>query len=181
MDESSFPEKGNQGLLFGKQVRCIRCGRPLSNENSQTLGMGPICAHRAKVEAGDTNSGDIFLFNPHIREKIVLKLVGGRVATNVPNAIGHQSGYGWGHGGGGPTNLAMNIVEIALAHTDYDTSHKVQYGARRISSLAWSLGHGFKAQFLVPMDKNGGEIEWETVLNWIHDRVNEEVNFESTS
>lgn len=367
MDESSFPEKGNQGLLFGKQVRCIRCGRPLSNENSQTLGMGPICAGRAKAEAGMSSaSGDIYLSEPHMREKIVLKLIEGQVATNVPNAIGHQRGYGWGsskprmdldvtvrahqleplgvtldfgdlgatapreaaifvpsvdvveverslasavsaaraaasealfssspliafllpprgfstrttsglpsfvivraqlpatldakarpleidaradvltyslpklaairaasslidagltlpslsarsvrdglaaaftgesdvdqydlllmgimpqggpqvqlgYGGSGPTNLAMNIMEIALAHTDYDTSKKVDYGGKKVSALAWSLGHGFKAQFLVHMEGSGGEIEWETALNWIHERMNEEVNFE---
>lgn len=48
---AEFPELGNQGLLFGKQTRCIECGRPLSAEASQERGMGPVCAKKARDDA----------------------------------------------------------------------------------------------------------------------------------
>lgn len=107
---------------------CGRCGRTLSNPESQRIGYGPVCA--ARIAPREERQMDLFENHTVARgewEKL-LKLdpivVEGGFFTNtvrlngVPLDHGESlkyrnhspSGFSWGYGGSGPAQLALAIL-----------------------------------------------------------------------
>lgn len=159
--EASVPSVGN----------CRTCGRVLSNPASVERGIGPVCASREALSQ-DTDEADEFsdrfLAEPDYREEILLVRDGERVYTNVPHLITHHSpdGYEWGHGGSGPADLALNIVEAALRDLGHD-GENIECWRGGCFREAWRLHQDFKRRFLADMPRSGGVISWEDVAGWV--------------
>lgn len=72
--------------------------------------------------------------------------------TPLIQGIVHHSpdGFEWGYGGSGPSDLALNILDLILP-----------------SKEAWRLHHFFKSDFIAPMLREGGEIKLRDVHDWV--------------
>jgi hypothetical protein len=89
--------------------------------------------------------------------------------TNVPQMVLHHSpsGFEWGYGGSGPSDLALNILNFFLPAKGQD---KIECWKGVCSSRAWELHFDFRDAFLVKIPKVGGEISAATIQSWIKNR-----------
>jgi len=78
------------------------------------------------------------------------------IHTNVPRRITRHSpdGFGWGYGGSGPADFALNILSVFI-------------GQR----LAEGLYQDFKWEFLSRMPEEGDTIPREIILSWVDAKV----------
>ncbi|TXH47970.1 MAG: hypothetical protein E6Q97_25865 [Desulfurellales bacterium] len=157
---------------------CVRCGRPLSNEESARAGMGPVC--RAKAAA--TDSGALLADTPVLCDVppvaevglICRRLSDGRAATNVPHIVLQHSptGFEWGYSGSGPAELALNVLHLILPPTGWEPARPLPHAVRRgehvlVSESAERLHHLFKWAFLAGLPKAGGHIPLEVINEWV--------------
>jgi hypothetical protein len=174
-----------QFTLFGESVpvtrattTCARCGRQLTNPVSVQRGYGPVCWGKINHAKGDTmyEFEDIQL-NVPLEEGIILRRSGprmeaeSRISTNVPHLVAHHSptGFEWGYGGSGPSDLALNIVEALLRRMDYngETTTDV-WDKSRIFRKSWELHHDFKRDFIAAVPEEGEIIPYNRVITWIN-------------
>lgn len=83
------------------------------------------------------------------------------VATNVPHNIVYHSptGFEWGYGGSGPTELALNLAELVV-----QKAHLLTEQGIHCSSLAWSLKYHVKRLLIEPLEQNCNHyIPWKLV------------------
>lgn len=153
---------------------CRICHRPLSNPDSIARGIGPVCA--AKQRAKEQETQDMPEFSDHhidepIENGFVFRRVGEHeIYTNVPHIVAHHSpqGYEWGYAGSGPSDLALNIVELVLRKINYQgaTTNKV-WDKSTIFVKSLELHQEFKFHFITPMAREGGVLPYETVETWV--------------
>jgi hypothetical protein len=75
--------------------------------------------------------------------------------VNIPRRIVRHSptGFAWGYGGSGPSDLALNILSVFTGQ-----------------EAAESLYQDFKRDFIAPMPFQGGTIPREKILNWVKEK-----------
>jgi len=75
--------------------------------------------------------------------------------TNVPHRIVMHSptGLGWGYGGSGPADLALNILAVYIGQKEAEKYYQ-----------------DFKFEFIATMPYEGGTIKREIILKWIEER-----------
>lgn len=157
---------------------CVRCGRPLSNDESARAGMGPVC--RAKAAATDSGAlladAPVLCGVPPIAEVglICRRLSDGRAAANVPHVIQYHSpnGFEWGYGGSGPAELALNALHAIMPPLpgEQTRSHRSAVDERshvRVSEAAERLHQDFKWQFIAGMPKAGGFVPLDVINEWL--------------
>jgi hypothetical protein len=106
--------------------------------------------------------------NPTYKEKIILTATDYGVFTNVPHVVIQHSpnGYEWGYGGSGPSDLALNLCELALRDLGY-TGPTVQCWDGRCFNAAWAMHIKAKYVFISTVDRMGGSIPWATFRDWV--------------
>jgi len=111
---------------------------------------------------------DLPLDMPIEQHGIVLRRTDQQTATNVPHLVTHHSptGYEWGYGGSGPSDLALNILEWLLRREGY-RGETVPCFEGRCFRLAWDLHQAFKRDVIAVCDREDAHIPLETVTNWL--------------
>ena len=109
---------------------------------------------------------------------IVLKRVGDfmnppayetAVWTNVPHLVTHHSpsGFEWGYGGSGPADLALNIIELCLRKLGYEGPKMECWDKSHCFEAAWAMHHDFKFKAIAGFPKQGGQLDWQFVVDWV--------------
>lgn len=108
-------------------MKCSICNRPLKREPWITLGIGPICSKKQQAEA--IRQGDKDLVVPYDGGDIWVRRSAptsgeNSLLTNVQRSIYRHSptGFEFGYGGSGPSDLALNICRM---FTDASTADKI--------------------------------------------------------
>lgn len=102
--------------------------------------------------------------------------------TNMPHAIVHHSstGFEWGYGGSGPSELALNVVAFHLeAHRHHftrrfgvDVMHeRFRVLGGRCPELAWDLHQDFKWDLIAKVPRDGGLVYALDIWKWIKPRA----------
>lgn len=102
------------------------------------------------------------------------RLRDGRTQTNVPHLIVQHSptGFEWGYGGSGPADLALNICHAVMRYLADELRVGEVFDDRRPHPATVQMYQDFKSQFLVPMDREGGHLEYQAVRRWVLTRYN---------
>jgi hypothetical protein len=89
------------------------------------------------------------------KEDIACSLDANGRHVNIRQRIVRHSptGFAWGYGGSGPTDLALNILSVFIGQ-----------------EAAESLYQDFKREFIASMPKEGGTIPREKILNWVKEK-----------
>ena len=163
---------------------CVRCHKPLSDPNSVSAGMGPICAHAMIDRNSDVASREKFSdqFDTSIpfgkalvmeryprpvdRDANLEIEVGGAI-TNVPHLVVHHSpdGFEFGYGGSGPADLALNACQLYLNMVQY-SGQKTKCYDGNCWTLAWILHQDFKREFIAGTNRKGAIIPFDTMASW---------------
>ncbi len=162
--------------LFGDipVTRCQRCRRPLSNPESMQRGYGPVCW--TKLHPGglgpDATEGfadQMIVDRPVEQEGVfILRRDQDGAHTNVPHlCVEHSlSGFEWGYGGSGPSDLALNIIEKVLKMKGFEGSRMGTYEGSCFD-LSWEMHHDFKRDVVCAMPRSGGDIPIAVVWEWV--------------
>ena len=121
------------GDLPGLHTKCMRCSRPLTNAVSRAVGYGAQCAGLAGITSpqGDLFDGikvepkswpdelvrlpraplECYYAGVHFGHDTVVTVCLGGVCRPLPHVIYHSpTGFSWGYGGSGPSDLARSIL-----------------------------------------------------------------------
>ena len=92
-------------------------------------------------------------------EDIVCTRQGGEMRTNVPRRIVRHSptGFGWGYGGSGPADLALNILSIFIGQAEAEGYYQ-----------------DFKFEVVAKVPYEGGTIKRDDILKWIETKRKQE-------
>ena len=90
------------------------------------------------------------------------------VATNVPHNVVYHSptGFEWGYGGSGPSELALNLAELVVQKAQLRTVQGIH-----CSELAWSIKRQVKELLVMPLPEEGGYIPWKLVCYTVFDAL----------
>lgn len=138
---------------------CSRCGRPLKDPRSRAMGMGPICAARARSDMA-------------MRETAATNVaitVNGRPLRHV---VRHSpTGMEWGYGGSGPADLARSILLDYLSRCGADVRVRAMPGARPgkrgRERLVDHLYQAFKWEFVAAWPHEGWKLTGEEIAAWL--------------
>jgi hypothetical protein len=201
---------GEQQLAFRDQRaisrvrsgKCARCGRPLRDPVSVSIGLGPTCRGYRGVGSGGKDSmdsgkdlckrdefSDRYDGNTPFAEALILKRfkqeqinsfehpteVGG-VITNVHHLVTHHSpdGFEFGYGGSGPADLALNICQLYLNMQDY-TGEKTKCWDGSCWKLAYLLHQDFKRDIIASVPRSGVTIPFSVIKAWFDEHVTDEL------
>lgn len=164
------------GTVAHRPVKCLNCGRPLTDPDSVKRGIGPECwaklgGSRLTAKAEDQrSSSDVLIPLDWETMDIVLKRrPNGLIETNVPHVHVHHSpsGFEWGYGGSGPSDLALNILALFLPKNPRQRGVSVFRGPR-VSGDAFYLHQRFKAQVIATLDRGTDHtIKGDEVRAWL--------------
>lgn len=92
------------------------------------------------------------------------------VATNVPHNVVYHSptGFEWGYGGSGPTELALNLAELVAQKAELRSMI-----AQHCSELAWNVKHTVKELLIVNLPEEGAYIPWKLVCYTVFDALDQ--------
>lgn len=124
------------------------------------------------VAALDTTAGfsDEFIADVPLRECVMLVRDGNRVYTNVPHLVTHHSldGFEWGYAGSGPSDLALNICELAVQEVvPKEELMPMTFRDGECDRLAYYIHTGFRDEFIAPLPRAGAEIPWPEIVDWV--------------
>ena len=138
---------------------CLICKRKLKDVTSVSVGMGPVCRKKNRIE--NEKQGELFM-EEAIQDfgDVVCSRDENGITTNVPRRITKHSpdGFEWGYGGSGPADFALNILSA------YIGQEEAQRGG---------LYQDFKWEFVAKLPKEGGTIKREDVFQWLEKRREE--------
>lgn len=82
------------------------------------------------------------------------------IYTNVPHLFHHHSptGFEWGYGGSGPTDLAFVISELYLRRLGWKGVTMTTHSKDVVSMLAYRLRNEVKRRWIAGMPDKGGTI-----------------------
>ncbi len=139
---------------------CLRCHRALKDPRSIEIGMGKICAGKAKAEKALEKQDELFDFDRDCvspvqsfsSDIILSRLPDGTPQANLPQRIKYHSptGFEWGYGGSGPADLALNILSMFIPQDE-----------------AFRLHQLFKSEFIASIKREGGIIPNVAIREWI--------------
>jgi len=94
-------------------------------------------------------------------DDIICSRSSGGIETNVPRRIIKHSptGFGWGYGGSGPADFALNILSIFIGQEEAERYYQ-----------------DFKFEVVAKLPYEGGTIKYEDILNWIEKKRKEAAN-----
>jgi len=154
-------------------ARCSSCGRTLTNPVSIDAGMGPVCRGKSGagvgVVADEDGIEDEYLSGyPPSRDGYIWKRERGKVLTNVPHHVVSHSptGYEFGHGGSGPADLALNILQDYMLNNDY-VGPRTECRSGWCFAAAWALHHYFKFEFIGPTGGDEGGVGLEEIHTFL--------------
>jgi len=163
----------NQGILPGFPGRyvCERCNRPLKNPESVARGLGPICAGKSVLEAEQLDeSGQSELLPVHITQGLVLeRKENNEIATNVPRvAISHSpDGFQFGYAGSGPSDLALNAVELILTQLGYEGPRTKCAVSGNVFLESFNIYQDFKLKFIAAAGDEGARYQWQEIRDFV--------------
>ena len=118
---------------------------------------------------------DHFLDLPLAQNGLIMARDDAGVVTNVPHTVTHHSptGYEFGYGGSGPSDLALNALEAILRDIGY-TGERVQCYAGTCYRIAWDLHMVFKWKFIAPIPRAGDIVPYAQLLAWVQQYLSTE-------
>lgn len=161
-------------------AKCRICGKPLKNWTSIRLGIGPVCLAKLRGEeiAAMRSDGLIppkfcgFLFSKDLKNiqevgKMYMgqRLPSGGVQVVVIHGDGSSeelrhiryhspSGFEWGYGGSGPSDLARSIL--------------ADFAGMRVADICYQA---FKHEIIANLAHKGFAIPGRNILDWLKRRV----------
>jgi len=92
----------------------------------------------------------------------------GTARSSIPQRHVHYAptGFDWGFGGSGPTDLALNVLALFLPLAPDASGVAVRDGSS-VSEAAWVLHQAFKYDLIATLPRAGGHISAETIRAWI--------------
>ena len=155
-------------------VRCMRCGRELSNPQSIKRGFGPVCIRQIQADM-QTEGWDeeTFITTVPLTEKLVCRRTDFDTAqTNVPRLVTVHSptGFEFGYSGSGPADMALNLVEFVLRREGYE-GWKRREGDGEMFDASWWMHQKVKEDIIARIPHEGGTLDYgdikEKVLGWL--------------
>ncbi len=114
---------------------------------------------------------------------IYLWRIDGQAYTNVPHLVIHHSpnGFGWGYAGSGPSDLALNIIEMILRDQGYHGPTTTCY-KERCFNVAWSLHQDAKWKWLVTPELEAhtaegthkSRLSYQDIAVWVNKRMTDD-------
>lgn len=160
-------------------THCTRCGRVLTATTSAIRGLGPVCAAMVAAEIdreAEENADQVDLpFNSstmdvHVRRDEPKNGHGmGVKHFNIYQVFKHHSptGFGWGFGGSGPADFALNILALFIQGEKREVG---LWDGQKVSRLVWDLHQPFKWKFVSRLPKEGGTIKGDEIRAWIKEQ-----------
>lgn len=110
--------------------------------------------------------------NPTYKEKIILTITDYGIFTNVPHVVIHHSpvGYDFRYGGNGPSDLALNLCELALMDLGYQ-GDRIECWDGTCFSAAFAMHIKAMHVFISTVDRMGGYIDWGTFRDWVQNAL----------
>ena len=174
----------SEPTIVRSSCACARCGRTLKNPKWIAVGYGKICYAKMQQDKEDKLNApmsDHFINEVPLTDKLVCRRDEQGVSTNVPHlAVWHSpTGYEFGYGGSGPADLALNVVEFTLRHIGFkgETTNDI-WGGQTIFSQTATMHQDFKWQFIDLIPREGGEVPFATIQEWVKDRIQLEYDAE---
>lgn len=95
---------------------------------------------------------------PDFKEDVICYRDAEGIYTNIPLRITKHSpdGFGWGYGGSGPSDFALNILSVFIGQEVAECG---------------GLYQDFKFQFIAALPKEGGTIKREDILKWVEQKT----------
>lgn len=97
--------------------------------------------------------------------------------VNIAHRVVHHSpsGFEWGYEGSGPSELALNILDLYLPpnwqnpHSKQRTQGVIKVaGGTYVSAAAWDYHQRFKRQFIAAIPREGGVIPGWRIKMFLH-------------
>lgn len=150
--------------------------------------MGPVCFRKTGGAAGNTGGGgsgysdrylDVDLEEGGLIMNRPVEEERGKppVETNVPHLVEQHSpsGYEFGYGGSGPSDLALNATMILLNkmanEKDIELDGTVDLENGSVSRVVWENYQEFKSRFVAPCPREGAQVPWETLREWAEEKL----------
>jgi hypothetical protein len=133
-------------------MKCARCHKRLSNPQSLTHGLGPVCYAKSIKDFEQRTSGQQLVDIPFEGDIVCRRDADNILHFNIAQLeCAHSpTGMEWGYGGSGPADFALNIL---LHFTDPLTAR--------------TLHQDFKFKFVAAIPREGGEIKGEEIRRWL--------------
>jgi hypothetical protein len=140
----------------------------LSQENKKFWG-GDVPGRIERSLPWDTTTGDVILLVRATRHFDNAGVPMNYIQTNLPWTCvqGSPSGWAWGYGGSGPSDLAMNILNAHYPPDDDTINGSVDCFVGKCSAIAWRLRQDFKHDFLIDFPSAGGTIPGAQIRAWV--------------
>ncbi len=105
-------------------TRCRRCHRPLKREPYRSQGIGKICAAKEGFESMKQKDGDNDEIVPYHGGDFFIEksLIGIRTNVSRTEYLHSPTGFGFGYGGSGTADFALNLL---LMVTDKENAHRL--------------------------------------------------------
>jgi hypothetical protein len=149
---------------------CLACNRPLSLTESVMRGLGAVCAAKADRAAEERGGGKVDLPFNAVSKDITCEVWPDGPHFNIHQVFRHHSpsGMGWGYGGSGPADYALNILELFVREMYPSRKPKVKlWDGQKVSWMAWTLHQRFKEAFVAAIPREGGTIRGGDVRAWL--------------
>jgi len=164
-------QKGIDGTVRCS-CRCGVCGRPLKDPKSVGRGIGPVCAGKGTMTVEDNDTCHDFIPDSIEDGLILSRGENGTPCCNVPQVVVDHSpnGFEFGYGGSGPSDLALNCVELILKKLNFK-GPRVKKFAGDCFRKADELHQDFKWTFISSVDESGGTVSWDAIKYWVMSRL----------
>lgn len=95
-----------------------------------------------------------------------------RLHFNIrPKVVHHSpSGWEWGYAGSGPSDFALNILQLFVPSSSVRGLAPVKCWRGTCSKFAWLHHIAFKNEYIAGLPRKGGVIEGASIRAWIAER-----------
>lgn len=147
---------------------CSACHKTLRRAESIERGMGPVCWGRAMAKVDEEETDENVIIGGFAGDVVLVRSEKNVIGTNVPHIVIQHSpaGYEWGYGGSGPSDLALNILNL-IVPPGSDGEPPVKCHEGQCSETAWRLHHDFKRRFIAAVPHEGMTIKGKDIAEWL--------------
>jgi hypothetical protein len=138
--------------IFEQRLVCKACGKPAQRGDVPTAEECSCYGELVPEDCRRFLDGADRVPDIHLRRIPGAEDQVGGALVDIPQRFVYHSptGFEWGYGGSGPSDLALNVLGLFLPPSE-----------------AWRLHHDYKRDVIARMPHEGGTIEAADVRAWI--------------